>query len=273
MKSSFRNNFQRKIYEIIFKSNTLAGKWFDIILLVLIAASLMAIILESVASIENKFGFYLVAIEWTCTILFTFEYIARLYSNPRPARYAFSFFGIIDFLSVLPTWLELYFTEIHFLMIIRSFRLLRMFRIFRLTSYLRESQILLDALSASKRKITVFLATVLTIVMVIGTIIYQIEGEENGFTSIPRSMYWAVVTLTTVGYGDMSPKTALGQFIASAVMVLGYSIIAIPTGIVSSEIAMAIHKKNEDRKCSFCSQKGHDPDAIYCYNCGKKFFN
>lgn len=270
MKSSFRSKLQRQIHEIIFQSHNIAGKWFDITLLALIALSLMAIILESVASIENKFGFYLVAIEWACTIIFTLEYMARVYSSPRPARYIFSFFGIIDFLSVLPTWLELYFTETHFLMVIRSFRLLRMFRIFRLTSYLRESQVLLDALSASKKKITVFLVTVLTIVMVIGTIIYQIEGEENGFTSIPRSMYWAIVTLTTVGYGDMSPKTALGQFIASAVMVLGYSIIAIPTGIVSSEMAMAIHKKSEARQCPSCSKGEHSPNAHYCYNCGEK---
>lgn len=263
-----QSKFKEKTYTIIFKADTRAGKLFDVFLLFLIVLSLVVIMLESVEPIEARYGKILVAMEWGSTILFTLEYIARLYSTPRPKQYAFSFFGVIDLLSILPTWLELYFPHGHMLMAIRSIRLIRIFRVFNLTSYLRESRVLLDALSSGKKKITVFLTTVLTIVILMGTIMYQIEGRENGFTSIPRSMYWAVVTLTTVGYGDIAPKTPVGQFIASVVMILGYSIIAIPTGIVGGEIALAA--KKEVRQCPVCLKEGHKKDAKYCYACGEK---
>lgn len=269
-KKIFSNSSKKKLYEIIFEADTRAGKLFDVFLLILIGVSLITVTLESVESIEKKYGSLLVVIEWTCTVLFTLEYAARIYSAPVRKKYIFSFFGIIDFLAVLPTWLELFFTQSYFLVVFRSIRLLRVFRVFRLTSYLHESRILLQALTVSVRKITVFLVTVVTIVIIMGTVMYQVEGRENGFTSIPRSMYWAVVTLTTVGYGDISPKTSLGQLLASVVMILGYSIIAIPTGIVSSEIAMASKKEESSQVCPHCFKEGHQRGAIYCQFCGNK---
>ena len=257
-----------KLYEIIFEADTNAGKTFDILLLFCIVSSVVIVSLESIASVEQRYGFALRTAEWFFTGIFTVEYLARLWVVPAARKYALSFFGIIDLLSILPTYLAFFFGGAQSLMVIRSLRLLRIFRIFKLSRYIGEGQYLARALKASQHKIIVFLLTVLTSVIVFGTLMYLVEGPAHGFTSIPKSVYWAIVTLTTVGYGDIAPQTPVGQSIASMIMILGYGIIAIPTGIVSAEMVQIKSKtKISTQVCPQCLREGHDLDAVYCKYC------
>ncbi len=272
-KDRLLSSWRIKIHEIIFEADTPMAKAFDVALLWAIIFSVIAVMLESVKSIEQAIPVVLRSIEWFFTILFTVEYIARIISSGRPLRYIFSFLGLVDLIAVIPTYLSLFFTGYQYLLVIRTIRLLRVFRIFKLSRFLGEANILIMALRASRYKITVFLGAVLTIVVIMGTIMYLIEGEENGFTSIPRSLYWAIVTLTTVGYGDIAPKTVLGQAIASIIMIIGYAIIAVPTGIVSVELANAQREREkiiQKLKCQSCPEIDHDDSAYYCKQCGSK---
>jgi len=262
--------WRTKIYEVIFEADTPSGKLFDVLLIVAILLSVTVVFLESIEVLKNDYGRIFYALEWGFTILFTIEYSLRIISVNKPLKYIFSFYGIIDFLSIAPTYLSLIIVGSQYLLAIRILRLLRVFRVFKLTHLLTQSNILVGALKASRAKIAVFLFAVLTSVVVIGAIIYVVEGPEHGFTSIPVSMYWAIVTLTTVGYGDISPQTPLGQFIASIVMIMGYAIIAVPTGIVSVEIASAAKKQVTTQVCPNCLSEGHDKDATHCKYCGEK---
>lgn len=262
--------WRTKIYEVIFEADTPSGKLFDVLLIVAILLSVTVVFLESIEVLKNDYGRIFYALEWGFTILFTVEYLLRIICVNKPLKYIFSFYGIIDFLSIAPTYLSLIVVGSQYLLAIRILRLLRVFRVFKLTNLLTQSNILVGALKASRAKIAVFLFAVLTSVVVIGAIIYVVEGPEHGFTSIPVSMYWAIVTLTTVGYGDISPQTPLGQFIASIVMIMGYAIIAVPTGIVSVEIASAAKKQVTTQVCPNCLAEGHDKDATHCKYCGSK---
>jgi voltage-gated potassium channel len=276
MKRKEENNLQGwrgKLYTIIFEADTPAGKWFDIILIASIIMSVFVVMLDSVSAVRAVYGESLYTIEWFFTILFTIEYILRLSCIGRPTIYAKSFFGIIDFMSIIPTYLSLLFPGSEYLLVIRIIRILRVFRVLKLIQYISEASVLMSALKASRHKIIVFLFAVLTLVTVFGSLMYLIEGEENGFTSIPRSVYWAIVTMTTVGYGDISPRTNIGQMLAAIVMVMGYSIIAVPTGIVTSELAHAVREKISSCVCSECSSEGHTADAEYCKDCGAKLSN
>lgn len=263
-------NWRESLHEIIFEADTTAGKAFDVALLVSILLSVLAVMLESVDSLRVDYGFELRAVEWFFTILFTIEYFARIIVIKRPSKYIFSFLGIVDLISVIPTYLSLIILGSQSLLVIRVIRLLRVFRIFKLSRYMGEAKIISKALSASRQKITVFLGFVIITVIIVGTLMYLIEGKANGFTSIPRSIYWAIVTLTTVGYGDIAPLTVFGQTIASVLMILGYAIIAVPTGIVTSEFAMAKKQSLNTQSCPSCSQEGHDDDATHCKYCGSK---
>jgi len=258
------------LFEVIFEADTPAGKWFDIVLIATILLSVLTVMLDSVSSIRTRHGAWLYGIEWFFTILFTVEYILRLICVGRPARYAVSFFGIVDLLAIVPTYLSLVIYGSRYLAVIRVLRVLRVFRVLKLGHHTKEASVLKKALYASRRKILVFLFVVLTLVVIIGSLMYVIEGAENGFTSIPASVYWAIVTLTTVGYGDVSPQTGLGQFLAAIVMILGYSIIAVPTGIVTVEWSQASSPKLNTQACPNCSAEGHDGDAKYCKSCGAK---
>jgi len=258
-----------KVYEVIFESDTKEGKLFDIILLACILLSVAVVLLESVQDINERWGQLLHTIEWFFTGVFTIEYLARLWVVLYKRKYVLSFFGLVDLLSVVPTYLAIFFAGAQSLLVIRSLRLLRIFRIFKLARFIGEGQNLSRALQASKYKIIVFLATVTTAVIIFGTLIFLIEGPENGFTSIPLSIYWAIVTMTTVGYGDIAPHTVLGQTLASIIMIMGYGIIAVPTGIVSSEmIQLKRWEKITTQVCPHCLKEGHDNDAIYCKYCG-----
>ena len=271
-KNQNKTSFKHKLHEIIYEADTRSGKLFDVVLLIAILASILLVMLESVGSINSKYGYLLNIGEWIITILFSVEYILRIVSIKKPLKYIFSFYGVIDFLSTIPKYLSLFFLGSHHLAALRALRLLRVFRILKLARYVGESNNLMKALKASKAKIAVFLFFVLILCIILGTVMYMIEGEENGFTSIPRSVYWAIVTLTTVGYGDIAPHTPLGQFIASIIMILGYGIIAIPTGIVTSEMTKN-HMNSVDintQSCKSCSAENHKDDAEFCYNCGNK---
>ena len=262
------NKLKELLYDIIFEADTKSGKIFDIFLLIFIVISLLAVMLESVTSIQSKFGDSLTYIEWIITLIFTIEYILRIWIVKKSWNYIFSFFGIIDLLSILPTFLGLIIVGSHGLMVFRVLRLLRIFRIFKVTRYINAGSIIIEALKESRAKISVFLFGVVTIVIILGTIMYMIEGEQNGFVSIPKSIYWAIVTMTTVGYGDITPLTTLGQFLASFMMILGYAIIAVPTGIVTVEFA---RKRNlTTQVCPHCIKEGHDLDAVFCKYCGEQ---
>ena len=256
-----------KWYEIVFESDTRNGRIYNVGLLVCIVGSVIVVALESVPELPMYNLFF--GLEWFFTILFTFDYIIRIWIVPSKAKYIFSFFGIIDLLSILPTYLGLFLVGAQSLMVIRSIRLIRIFRIFKLSKYVGEGQILALALKSSRHKIIVFLVTVLTSVIITGTLMYLIEGPQHGFDSIPKSIYWAIVTMTTVGYGDIAPQTALGQTLASFIMILGYGIIAVPTGIVSAEM---VSQKNKEKittqVCPNCLKEGHDVDAVHCKYCG-----
>ncbi|MEE9542737.1 MAG: ion transporter [Thermodesulfobacteriota bacterium] len=259
------------LQQTIFEAETRAGKIFDILLIISILCSVAAVMLDSVISIRARYGDILHDVEWFFTILFTIEYILRLACVGRPLKYATSFFGAVDLVSIVPTYLSLLLPGSQFLLVIRILRVLRIFRVLKFVQYLEESRLLMEALRESRKKITVFLFTVLTLVVILGSIMYLIEGEANGFTSIPRSIYWAIVTLTTVGYGDISPNTFPGQVLASFIMLLGYGIIAVPTGMVTARVAMAVrNKKVSTHACPECTTEGHDYDAKYCKCCGEE---
>lgn len=259
---------RERIYEVVFEAETRAGKAFDVALLALICASVAVVAVESVAAVRSQHGPLLYALEWLFTLLFTVEYVVRLYSVRRPARYAVSFFGVIDLLAVLPTYLSLLLPGAQYFLVIRILRLLRVFRVLKMAEYLNEGRDLSRALFASRRKIGIFLFTVLTLVVVIGATMYVVEGEAGGFTDIPTAMYWAIVTLTTVGYGDIAPVTPLGKALAAAVMLLGYGIIAVPTGIVTAELARGASLVAPAEACARCGLEGHDADARHCKRCG-----
>ena len=264
-------SIKEQLYEIVFEADTPKGKAFDVALLVAILLSILLVILESVKEINVKFGTLIIILEWIITFFFTIEYTLRIFIVKKPSTYIFSFYGIIDLLSVLPSYIGLIFTGMSGLVVIRALRLLRIFRILKLSRYVSESRVIISALKASKTKISVFLYAVIMIVIIIGTIMYLVEGEENGFTSIPQSIYWAIVTLTTVGYGDIAPATPIGKFIASFVMILGYGIIAVPTGIVTSEFTLASkNKKISTQVCPNCLHEDHEHESIYCKICGTK---
>jgi len=260
---------RKKLYVIIFGTDTPAGRGFDVALLFAILLSVLAVMLESVQSISKEYGQIFKYAEWFFTVIFSLEYITRIYVTDTRRKYIFSFYGLIDLMSLLPTYLSLVFAGTQYLLIIRALRLLRVFRILKLGRFVGEGEQLGRAIKASRHKITVFMGTVLMLVIILGTIMYLVEGRDNGFTSIPLSIYWAIVTLTTVGYGDIAPQTILGQTIASFVMILGYAIIAVPTGIVTVELQKD-KKKQQDKKCKNCNSKGHDSDALYCKFCGEK---
>jgi voltage-gated potassium channel len=264
------SGWRRTWFEIIFESQTRAGRAFDLVLLTVIVASVLVVILDSVSTYAARHGPVLNALEWTVTALFTVEYVARLVVVQRPWRYATSFFGIVDLMSVLPTYLAFFFPELHALIDIRLLRLLRVFRILKLTQYLTEISVLSDALRASRRKILVFICTVLTIDVLMGTLMYVVEGPKNGFSNIPVSVYWAITTMTTVGFGDITPKTDLGRAIASFMMLLGWGILAVPTGIVTAEMT---HRRfgmaAAGRVCADCGADDHAASANFCAHCGK----
>ncbi len=268
------NPRKEKIHEIIFEADTPEGKTFDIVLMVLILMSVGVVLLESVEPLNAKYGLLFFILEWFFTIFFTIEYVLRIYCVYRPAKYALSFYGIVDLLSIVPTYLSLLITGSHYLVVIRALRLLRVFRIFKLVKFLNEGNIIIRALINSRAKIMVFMLFILLMVTILGSMMYLIEGQENHaqFDSIPRSIYWAIVTLTTVGYGDISPVTNFGQFLASFVMLLGYAVLAVPTGIVSAELVkdkIQFALKNNTQACRYCSKEGHDDDAKYCKFCGE----
>jgi voltage-gated potassium channel len=258
------------LFEVIFEADTAAGKWFDVGLIVCIVASVAVVMLESMEQVQRSHGRLLNVLEWSLTVLFTIEYILRLICVNKAIRYARSFFGIVDLLAIAPAYISILLPGSHSLIVIRLLRVLRIFRVMKLGRCVGEANVLMRGLVASRRKIFVFLFTVLTLVTIIGAIMYAIEGRDGGFTSIPRSVYWAIVTLTTVGYGDISPTTGAGQFLASLVMILGYSIIAVPAGIVTVEMSRAGDKEITSKTCPGCTQQGHDENAVYCKFCGTK---
>lgn len=263
-------DWRSKLHEVIFEADTPAGRAFDVVLIASILLSVLAVMLDSIASVRAVYGGLLYGVEWFFTLLFTVEYVLRLLCVKRPVAYATSFYGVVDLLAVIPTYLSIFFPAGRYLLVIRVLRVLRVFRILKFARYVGEARILMEALRASSRKIIVFLFTVLTLVTIFGSFMYLIEGEENGFTSIPRSIYWAIVTLTTVGYGDISPQTSAGQALASLIMILGYSIIVVPTGFVTVELGRAMDRKVSTQACPGCGAEGHDPDAGYCKYCGEK---
>ena len=259
-----------RLHEIIFESDSRAGRAFDLTLLWLILLSVAAVMLESVASVRLRFGNELRIAEWAFTILFTAEYLLRILVLRRPAAYMVSFFGLVDLLSFLPTYLTAVVPGAQALIVIRAFRVIRLFRIFKLASHMRQARVLSTALRMARPKIVVFLLGMLAIVVTLGSVMYLVEGAEQGFTSIPRSVYWAVVTVTTVGYGDVVPRTAIGQVVASFAMILGYAIIAVPTGIVSSDLMQASRQVSSGQACPSCGIEGHDFDAVHCKRCGAR---
>ena len=265
-----QNTWREKLHTIIYEADTPAGKLFDVILLFLIIASIIVVMLESVESYVAKYKEIFNVIEWTITILFTVEYFARIITIKKPKHYIFSFYGIIDLLSTIPKYLSIFFVGGNALVALRALRLLRVFRVLKLVRFIGEAENLTKALKASRAKILVFLLAVLSLSVILGSFMYLIEvGQESGFDSIPRSVYWAIVTLTTVGYGDIAPVTPLGQFVASIIMILGYGIIAVPTGIVSAEYSGQKAHTNT-QSCPNCAANNHQDDAVFCYDCGEK---
>jgi len=261
--------WRSRLHEIIFEADTPVGKFFDLVLILSILLSVLVVMLDSITRLNLRYGQLFLGIEWFFTLLFTVEYLLRLACVGRPLKYATSFYGIVDLLSILPTYLSLLLPGSQYLLSIRILRVLRIFRILKLATYVSEANLLARSLKASGRKIAIFLYTVLALVVIIGSAMYLVEGAQSGFTSIPRSIYWAIVTLTTVGYGDISPQTSLGQFLASGVMILGYSIIAVPTGIFTAEISKSMRMVST-QACPECSAEGHDQNAVHCKFCGAK---
>lgn len=274
---TFLEKIRQKIYIVIYGTNTVSGRLFDLILLGVIVLSVILVMLETVEGFDTKYHNEVVFLEWIITAFFTIEYILRIITTRKPIRYIFSFYGIIDLIAVLPMYLSLFLTGTSVLTIVRAFRLLRLFKILNHPKFTGQSLHLREALIASRNKIVVFIYFVLISTVFIGSLMYVVEGKESGFTSIPMSIYWTIVTLTTVGYGDISPVTPLGQFIASFVMILGYGIIAVPTGIVSAEIVKQPGKKEENLNdttlCAVCNKDNQPENANYCYNCGNTLLN
>ncbi|MBD9464290.1 ion transporter [Pseudomonas sp. Pdm06] len=266
------DNWRERLYVIIFQTDTVAGRRFDSTLLLIILASLVIVMLDSIDSVHKNYAALLAAIEWGFTFIFIVEYGLRLYCSPKPLRYAFSFYGLVDLLAIVPGILALYYSDAQYLLIIRIIRMLRIFRVLKLSPYLKQANYLMAALRGSKQKIIVFLVSVSTLVTVFGTLMYVIEGPEHGFTSIPKGIYWAIVTLTTVGFGDIVPKTPLGQVVSSLVMITGYSIIAVPTGIFTAELATAMRGDQLKHDCPVCSKNNHDHGAAFCSRCGNALF-
>ena len=268
---SKHQSWRLKLHEIIFEADTRAGKIFDILLIVAILLSVSVVMLDSIPKMHQHYGDQLFIAEWVFTILFSIEYLLRIMTVGRPLKYITSFFGIIDFLAIVPTYLSLLFPGTQMLAVIRILRVLRIFRVLKLVQYLGEAQTLVIALKASRRKIIVFMFTVLTLVVIFGSIMYMVESDESGFESIPHGIYWAIVTLTTVGYGDIAPQTDFGRALAAIVMILGYSILAVPTGIITAELTLGAGKgKVSTQACPECSAEGHDFDAKYCKYCGSR---
>ncbi len=270
MRPISQDQLRRRFHQIIYEADTPAGKLFDLILLFLIIVSVVAVMLESVVPIHARYGAELQIIEWVITIFFSFEYVGRILSVRRPLKYIFSFYGIIDLLATLPAYIDLFFPGMHFLASLRAVRLLRIFRILKLVHFVGAGNALIEALRKSRNKIAVFLFAVVVICVILGTIMYLVEGPESGFTSIPVSVYWTIVTLTTVGFGDITPETPFGQFVSVIIMILGYGIIAVPTGLVTAQF---MSRTDEDthtntQSCPNCSRYGHRDDADYCYHCG-----
>lgn len=265
-------SLRERLYIIVFQTDTVAGRRFDKTLLLIILASLVTVVLDSIDAVHQGYAGVLAAIEWGFTAIFLAEYLTRLYCSPKPLRYAFSFYGLVDLLAIVPGILALYYSDAQYLLIIRVIRMLRIFRVLKLSHYLKQANYLLDALRGSKQKIIVFLVSVSTLVTVFGTLMYVIEGPANGFTSIPTGIYWAIVTLTTVGFGDIVPKTALGQVLSSLVMITGYSIIAVPTGIFTAELANAMRGEQLRHNCPTCQKTTHEPNAAFCARCGHALF-
>jgi voltage-gated potassium channel len=262
-------SFRTRLHTVIFEADTPAGKAFDVLLLIAILGSIVVVCLESVAEVREQHRALLRTVEWGFTLLFTAEYVLRLYCIARPLRYARSFYGVVDLLAILPTWLSLVFAGTQPLIVIRALRLLRVFRVFKLGHFMKEADVLLRALAASRRKILVFVGAVVTLILILGTLMYMVEGEAGGFTSIPESVYWAIVTMTTVGYGDIAPTTVLGKFIASIAMITGYAIIAVPTGILGIELHKASRTPpTNTQSCPSCTLEGHVDEARYCLRCG-----
>jgi len=263
-----RDHWRTKAYHVIFGTDSRAGRRFDLLLLIVILASVGVVMLESVSEVRSRYGTLLRGLEWLFTALFLIEYVFRILSVRRPIRYILSFFGMIDLLAILPTFMAILLPASASLLVVRILRLIRVFRILKMVAFLREAQVLVSALRASRRKITVFLTTILSLVVILGTVMYLIEGGQSGFTSIPRCIYWAIVTLTTVGYGDIAPTTAAGQALAAFIMILGYSIIAVPTGIVTSAMVKSEREQNEKTTCHSCGTKLPLINARYCHECG-----
>jgi len=269
-KNKSRSALQEKINEVIFGTDTPAGKLFDEILIIVILLSVLAMMLDSVNTWSSQFGEVLTFVEWTFTFIFTLEYLARIYSSPKPWAYIRSFFGICDLVSIMPSFLGLIFPNASYLLMVRLFRVMRIFRIFKLVRYINEANVLVNAILQSRRKIFVFFLVVLIIATIFGSIMYIVEGPGNGFSSIPKSIYWTIVTITTVGYGDITPQTPIGQIVASLAMLTGYSIIAVPTGILTAELAQEMIRERNAIQCPSCSRHGHDKDAKHCKHCGAK---
>ena len=265
------STWRDRLHEIIYESNTLAGKVFDVSLLLLIFASILVVILDSMQSWRAEYGRMFFILEWIFTIIFTIEYILRLVSIKNPVRYMFSFLGIIDLLAIIPSYLSIFLAGAQSLLVFRALRLLRVFRIFKLSHYISEMRFLGTAIKGSVRKISIFMLIVLMLVIILGSVMYLVESGENGFSSIPESIYWAIVTITTVGYGDITPATTAGKFVASIIMLMGYAIIAVPTGIVTTEMALAARNQQQIHEvCPRCGKEGHDSDARFCKKCGER---
>jgi voltage-gated potassium channel len=264
--------WRERLYVIIFFTNTPAGRRFDTWLLVVIFASLVVVMFDSVAIYSERHGVLLDGLEWLFTGIFLIEYLVRIYCHPEPRKYVVSFYGAIDLLSVVPAFIALLLPDAEYLLVVRAIRMLRVFRVLKLTQYLSQANFLLVALRGSKQKIIVFLLSVTTMVLIYGTLMYVIEGPENGFTSIPMSIYWAVVTITTVGFGDIVPHTPLGKAVATLVMITGYSIIAVPTGIFTAELATAMRADSLQHRCPTCEKLSHEPNAAFCSRCGSQLF-
>ncbi len=263
-----QRQLKEKLHEIIFGTETPAGKRFDELLIIAILLSVAALIMESVKMVDRRYHDYLVMAEWTFTILFTIEYIVRIYISPNRWKYISSFYGVIDLIAVLPSYLGLFITGANYLLVVRLLRVLRVFRVLKLVRYLSEANVLMRSIMSSRRKIFIFFIAVLVLATVFGSLMYVVEGPEHGFTSIPKSIYWTIVTITTVGYGDIVPQTIFGQIIATLAMLTGYSIIAVPTGILTAELTQEISRERQFRRCGACDRHGHDADASFCKFCG-----
>ncbi|HYE55235.1 MAG TPA: ion transporter [Chitinophagaceae bacterium] len=265
-----KQHWRERLHEVIYESNTLAGKVFDLSLMMMIVASILVVIFDSIEEWRLEYGGLFNTLEWIFTIVFTIEYMLRLISIKRPLRYMFSFLGIVDLLAIIPSYLSFFFTGTESLLVFRALRLLRIFRIFKLSHFIAEMRFLGVAIRGSLKKISIFMLIVLMLVIILGSVMYLVEDGRNGFTSIPESIYWAIVTITTVGYGDITPVTPVGKMMASLIMLIGYAIIAVPTGIITTEMALAARNKEQHHEvCPRCGREGHDRDANFCKICGE----